>query len=50
MAETVITELMPAARDRNIEVVMEPFPAIVLPAHAESILEILNNLIDNAIK
>ncbi len=48
--DTVVMELIPAARERNIEIIVDPFPDITISAHAESILEIFNNLIDNAIK
>lgn len=50
LAETVIAELSQFARDRNIELVVEPIPEVTIYGHDESILEIFNNLIDNAIK
>ncbi len=50
LCDTVVMELIPVARDRNIEIFVNPFPDITISAHAESILEIFNNLIDNAIK
>lgn len=50
MAETVVTELLPAASERQIEIQLDPFPEIKITAHAESILEIFTNLIENAIK
>ena len=50
MTEYVIAELSSAAARRSIEIHLGDFPDVSLVAHEESIHEILNNLIDNAIK
>ncbi|MEZ4543474.1 MAG: HAMP domain-containing sensor histidine kinase [Cyanobacteriota/Melainabacteria group bacterium] len=50
LAESVVAELNSAASRRSISINMKEFPDVALVAHEESIHEILNNLIDNAIK
>lgn len=50
LAESVVAELSSAASRRSISLNMKEFPDVSLVAHEESIHEILNNLIDNAIK
>ncbi len=48
--ESVVAELSSAAASRSIDVSLRSFPDVSIEAHEESIHEILNNLIDNAIK
>jgi signal transduction histidine kinase len=50
LADTVISELIPIARDRKIQLIVDPIPDVTMYGHHESILEIFNNLIENAIK
>lgn len=50
MAESVVIELGPVAADRHIEISLGQFPELEITAHAESILEIFSNLIENAVK
>ncbi|MBX3076914.1 GHKL domain-containing protein [Candidatus Obscuribacterales bacterium] len=50
LAESVIAELGTIARERKIELVVQPIPDVMMYGHHESILEIFNNLIENAIK
>src|SRR5581483_4223081 len=50
MAETVVSNLLPVAMERNIDLNLEKFPEVKMTAHAESILEIMSNLVENAIK
>jgi len=50
LAETVVAELIPIAKDRHIELDVDAIPDIEMYGHHESILEIFNNLIENAVK
>lgn len=50
LTESVIAELSSAASSRSIVLNLGDFPDVSIEAHEESIHEILNNLIDNAIK
>ena len=50
MAESVVGEFSSTASRRNISLEVGVFPDVLLLAHEESIHEIFNNLIDNAIK
>lgn len=50
VAYTVAEELSTAASAKNINLSVGPFPEIYVEAHEESLHEIFNNLIDNAIK
>lgn len=50
VVSTVVAEYEPLARTRQIAIDMEHFCDASIEAHEESIYEIFNNLIDNAIK
>jgi len=50
LTDAVVSELMPIAKERNIEIVIENKVEANIYGHHESILEIVNNLVDNAIK
>lgn len=50
VAYMVTEELATAAGAKNVELSVGPFPEIYVEAHEESVHEIFNNLIDNAIK
>jgi two-component system phosphate regulon sensor histidine kinase PhoR len=50
VAYMVAEELSTAANAKNINISVGPFPEIYVEAHEESLHEIFNNLIDNAIK
>lgn len=50
LTDAVVSELMPIAKDRDIEIVLENKVEANIYGHHESILEIVNNLVDNAIK
>lgn len=50
LTDAVVSELMPIAKERNIEIVIENKAEANIFGHHESILEIVNNLVDNAIK
>lgn len=50
VASTVVAEYEPVARSRGIEISMAQFSDTMLDAHEESMYEIFNNLVDNALK
>jgi signal transduction histidine kinase len=50
LTDAVVSELMPIAKERNIEIVFEKKAEANIYGHHESLLEIVNNLVDNAIK
>ncbi len=50
LTDAVVSELMPIARERDIEIILDNKVEANIYGHHESILEIVNNLVDNAIK